>query len=50
MPFPLQKKTDIPDLLVTSSPQMIKAFKKYGRSITFDLTYNLIKEIQVTTI
>ena len=47
LPFPLQDG-DLPDTFITASPEMIANFKKYGQSqfITFDVTYNLVKEIK----
>ena len=39
---------DLPDIFITASPDMIANFKKYGENqfITFDVTYNLVKEIK----
>ena len=47
LPFPLQDG-DLPDTFITASPEMIANFKKYGEKqfITFDVTYNLVKEIK----
>ena len=45
IPYPLIGK-DIPSLYVSSSPEMIKDFKKFGEFVTFDLTYNMIKQFK----
>ena len=47
LPYPLQDG-DLPDTFITASPSMISNFKKYGQGqfITFDVTYNLVKEIK----
>ena len=47
LPFPLQDG-ELPDVFITASPEMKENFKKYGENqfMTFDVTYNLVKEIK----
>ena len=46
MPLPLADD-ELPDIFLTASPSMIKNFKQFGENqfMTFDVTYNIIKEI-----
>jgi hypothetical protein len=37
------EEVDIPQLMIATSPLMRDAYKKYGDSITFDITYNLLR-------
>jgi hypothetical protein len=34
----------LPNIFITASIEMRDLFKRYGKSVTFDLTYHLIKE------
>ena len=45
-PFPLPSDS-IPDIFVVSTPKMVKNFEKFGQFCSFDITYNLIKEIKI---
>ena len=47
IPFPLQQGS-FPDIMIISTPEMIENFKQYGQSqfMTFDVTYNLVKQIK----
>ena len=45
-PFPLPGNS-IPDIFLVATPKMIENFDKFGQFCSFDITYNLIKEIKV---
>lgn len=48
IPFPLDDG-QLPDIFMTATPQMIASFKMFGdgQFVSFDVTYNLIKEIKI---
>ena len=48
VPFPLDDG-ELPDIFLTATPQMMANFKIFGdgQFVTFDVTYNLIKEIKL---
>ena len=48
LPFPLEDQ-ELPDIFMTSTPQMMANFKEFGEGqfVTFDVTYNLIKEVKM---
>ena len=48
LPFPLSEG-HFPDILIVIAPYMIDNFKKYGQDqfISFDVTYNLVKEVKL---
>lgn len=43
-PFPLTEG-QLPRILVVISPQMKENFKQYGQTVSYDLTYNIIRDI-----
>jgi hypothetical protein len=48
VPFPLPSG-ELPNIFITASPEMVQNFKQYGQDqfITFDVTYNIVKEIKM---
>lgn len=34
----------LPDMFIACSPQMVSAYERFGDCISFDLTYNLLKQ------
>lgn len=47
LPFPLEGD-ELPDIFLTATKSMIENFNNYGRNqfVTFDLTYNIVKEVK----
>ena len=43
-PFPIERVKFFPDLIIFISPEMKNLYRAYGKFVSIDFTYNLIKE------